>query len=465
MKTYLDATDFLDRFINYERQMGSLVYNSRTFNIEGFRTFLKKFGNPQEKIPAIHIAGTKGKGSIAAMLEAALTNAGLRTGLYTSPHIKTYLERFRISGREIPEGKFVHYIDYVRRHLGQSISLLPKRYRTVFELLTAVAFLYFGDESVDIAILETGLGGRLDATNVVRPVVSIIASLGLDHTNLLGEHISDIAREKGGIIKKGIPVVLSRQNEEFLPEILSTITALCEKKKAPLIRAEEKVHILKREIIFRDSDEACISGQRIFVELSGGEKAEVTVTLAGEHQAENCRTALAALGVLGENGFAFNLRKAYNGLAKCHWHGRIEFLKSSPPIVLDGAHCPLSTAALRRTLAECFPSYARILLLGILKNKDAAAISRELAKDPLLTCVITFTPPTPRGLPAQDLARIIRSSFPAVEVATSPQNAVKRALSHAQPKTLIVATGSIYNLDALKEAFMDVNRSRNSLSL
>jgi len=454
VKTYSEAVQYLEKFINYEKQLDKLEYNEREFNLEGFREFLRRLRNPQDTFRSLHIAGTKGKGSVAAMLEAGLVNGGLRVGLYTSPHLGSYLERFRIQGMEMPEEKFVSSIDQLTRLQKEWGEKPSQGYRTVFEILTAAAFLYFHEEKIDIAVLETGLGGRLDATNVVSPMVSIITSLGLEHTNLLGTTLSEISREKGGIIKPHVPVVLSRQEEDKLPEILPVMTSLCEERDAPLVRAEKEIRFVKRELIRSRGNRRIVTGQRLFFQLKKGEDCEVAIPLLGPHQIENCRTSLAALMQLKDRGMDFDFPKAVQGISGTRWCGRIEVACSDPVIILDGAHCPLSAKALRITLAECFPSCRRIFLLGILKGKDVSGIAGEIAKDPMISRIITFPPPSPRGIPAEELASLIRPLFSDVDAVSSPEQAFEKSLTQRQKETMIVITGSLYNVDPFKRLIL-----------
>jgi dihydrofolate synthase/folylpolyglutamate synthase len=454
VKTYSEAAAYLEKFINYEKQLDKLEYNERQFNLEGFREFLSRLQNPQDTFRSLHIAGTKGKGSVAAMLEAALFRAGVRVGLYTSPHLGSYLERFRIQGMEMPEERFVSSIDQLTRLQEERGGKPPQGYRTVFEILTALAFVYFHEEKIDIAVLETGLGGRLDATNVVSPLVSIITSLGLEHTNLLGTTLSEISREKGGIIKPHVPVILSRQEEEKLPEILPVLTGLCESQDAPLLRADKEIRFVRGELIRSGGNRRIVTGQRLFFQLKKGEECEVMIPLLGPHQIENCRTALATLMQLKEMGIDFDFPKAVEGISETHWPGRIEVACSDPLIILDGAHCPLSAKALRITLEECFPSCRRIYLLGILKGKDVPGIAGEIAKDPMISRIITFPPPSPRGIPAEELGSLIRPLFPVVDAVSSYEQAFDKSLAQRQTETMIVITGSLYNVDPFKKLIL-----------
>ena len=454
MKTYSEAAAYLEKFINYEKQLDKIVYNERQFNLEGFREFLKNLSNPQDHYRCLHIAGTKGKGSVAAMLEAALVKTRLCVGLYTSPHLDTYLERFRINGVEIPERKFVSYIEKLVQLHETSLKTLPQGYRTVFEILTAAAFLYFKDEKIDLAVLETGLGGRLDSTNVVHPMLSIITSLGLEHTNLLGGTLAEIAREKGGIIKRNVPVILSRQEKDKWPEILPVITELCKKNNAPLLRAEEEVRLVKHALIKNGDNGRLVSGQRLLFQLGNNGNCEVVLPLLGRHQIENCRTVLAALKEMKEMEMDFDFREAVRGISETHWPGRIEAVSINPFIVLDGAHCPISAKALRLTLEECFPSLPRIYLLGILRGKDSLGIAGEIAKDPRISRIIAFPPPSPRGIPGDELANTIRPVFPDVETASCYEDALEKSLAQYREESMIVVAGSLYNVHPFKKLLL-----------
>lgn len=454
MKSYSDVEHYLEQFINYERRLDSLAYDPKTFNLDSFLEFLDSLGNPQQGFRAIHIAGTKGKGSVAAMLEAALLNAGFHTGLYTSPHLSSYCERFRLNGVPISESLFVRYANILRDAQSHSDAPPLKRYRTVFELLTALAFLCFKDEMVDVAIIETGLGGRLDSTNVLNPILTIITALGLDHTNLLGSDITDIAREKGGIIKFGIPCVISRQPQEFENRVIPVLSSIARAQSAEIIRSEQKAHLVTIErISIGQSADAC-SSQRLIFDVDSLGRFDAIIPLMGEHQAENARTAIAALRQLKISGLLdFETEKAVGGLANTKWRGRIEIANLDPLIIIDGAHCPLSAAALRETLEQCFPQRHKILLLGILKGKNAGGIWNELKKDKYLKKVILFTPSSPRALPAENLAEIVQPDCPDAMVRESLESAIERAMTLVSDKDMIVVAGSLYNVAPAEKIF------------
>jgi len=456
MKSYSDVERYLEQFINYERRLDTLAYDPLTFNLDSFFEFLDSLGNPQQGFPAIHIAGTKGKGSVAAMLEAALLKAGLHTGLYTSPHLSSYCERFRIDGNPISESSFVRYAEFLRDAQSQSSTPPLKRYRTVFELLTALAFLFFNDEKVDVAIIETGLGGRLDSTNVLNPILCVITALGLDHTNLLGNDIADIAREKAGIIKFRTPCVISKQPQEFQNRIIPVLTSAARAQEAELIRSEQKAILIPKGLHNSRNAESAASGQRLAFDVDAMGRFEVFIPLIGEHQAENARTAVAVLRQLKIGGLLdFEMEKAVGGLADTNWRGRIEISCGKPLVVIDGAHCPLSAAALRKTLEQYFPKRQKILILGILKGKNAGGIWNELKKDKHLKKVILFAPSSPRALPAESLAEIVHPDNPDAIVCKSLDNAIKQAAMLVSDDDMIVVAGSLYNIAPAKK-FLDL---------
>jgi dihydrofolate synthase/folylpolyglutamate synthase len=453
MKTYGEAVRFLDHFINYEKNQEQLVYSEKNLDLEDFKRFLGQWNLPQNRMNFIHIAGTKGKGSTAAMLEAALIDAGFHVGLYTSPHLESYLERFRIDGRQITEECFLTYLEELKGHLREIPSSSSSRFRTVFELLTAMAFLLFRDEKVDMAIMETGLGGRLDATNIIQPRLCVITALGLDHTHLLGNKITDIAKEKGGIIKNGIPLILSQQEKSTRELTIPVLRRICNTVNAPFIEAVKQVEILENRLLHNGRESGAISGQKIRFRMEM-EEHEVIMPLLGNHQVENCRTAITALTELNKRGLPVDLPKAFQGFSRTHWPGRFEILPGSPLTVLDGAHCPLSARALVRTLNDCFPGYNRVYLLGILKGKDVAGISRELSQDPLCHHMISFPSPSPRGYKADELASIIKGVYQGVEIADSPEKAVDIGIEYTKKGGVVVVTGSLYHLEMMKKALL-----------
>ncbi|MCX5748738.1 MAG: bifunctional folylpolyglutamate synthase/dihydrofolate synthase [Candidatus Saganbacteria bacterium] len=296
---------------------------------------LRELGDPQKKIKTVHVAGTNGKGSVCAMVSLVLREAGYRTGLFTSPHLFTYMERFKINGKDIPENKFNGYVGKVRAVINkyEKGEELP----TEFEILTAIAFLYFADENVTIAVIETGLGGRLDSTNVITPLVSVITNVDLDHTEVLGKTIELIAKEKAGIIKDNIPVVTAAQGKA-----LSVIKKTAAKKKGRLV---------------------IVSGPDLNLSAS--------IPLYGQHQKINAATAVAAVAELRKSGYKISDSDIRIGIAKTKWPARFQILRRDPVVIVDGAHNPAGIKALIDSASAFKNRSGRdIFVAGILRRKD-----------------------------------------------------------------------------------------------
>jgi dihydrofolate synthase/folylpolyglutamate synthase len=477
--TYEQARHYLTARLDFERKPAARPYTPTDYNLEGFVELLGRMENPQHAFPSIHIAGTKGKGSVAALLDAALRAAGHRTGLFTSPHLRDYPERIRLDGLPISPETFAEAMSGLAPiveadgfHRGN-----PAPYRTVFELLTAMAFAVFARERVDIAILETGLGGRLDCTNVVRPEIAVITALGLDHTALLGGTLDRIAWEKGGIIKPGIPVVVAPQSPVAREQAVPVLERLARERNSPLYHAE-------RMIIARRIDET-ERGQTL--ELQPGEgladfvgersPARVYLPLPGDHQIENLRTAASVWAVLRNRGWDLSWDAFFRGVGQCRWPGRIEVIPSRPRIVVDGAHCPLSIRALADTLRRLYPEARWHVVMGVQRDKDFPAMLRILSRTPetgpssppgemaVITCGWTFyEPPGGRGAPAEELAAAARAlgySERDVATQTSPADALRHAI-HRQvnPGNLIVVCGTLYTVAEL----LDVARAETGIS-
>ncbi len=451
--TYKEAIRYLESFVNYEKRLDSVSYTTESFDLQGFAEFMHSLDNPQDAIPSIHIAGTKGKGSTAALLQAALMNCGLKTGLYTSPHLHSYRERFRINRKTISSEEFVHYIDQL---MGMKKNTGPNGgFRTVFELLTAMAFLWFRDSKPDFMVIETGLGGRLDATNVISsPLAAMITALGLEHTQLLGPKISDIAREKAGIVKKGVPLILARQKPAIMSAALPVIQRICNERGASLIQAHKHFTVKKRRIVYSSETDGCFQEQEILFLDKQQREIAVRIPMPGLHQAENVETVLTALEILGQIDARIVISRSVPGMAGTCWPGRVEILQgTSPMVVLDGAHCPLSSRALAETLLEVFPSRRFVLVFGLLRGKNVREIFRPLCERLPLRQVIVFEPPSPRALPAGEALCVIKSFFPGAQSAESPHMAAEQARAVTRSEDIIVVAGSIYSLDIMRQIF------------
>lgn len=430
------ALDYLYSFFNFE-QPAEDRYASAKIDIFRPRQLLSHLGDPQNRYPAIHIAGTKGKGSVAAMCAFSLRAAGYRVGLYTSPHLQEFRERIRILTPDDPDGRippaaFVHHIE----QLKPAVAATPGT--TWFEILTAVAFLHFAQEKIDVAVLEVGMGGRLDATNVVTPLVSVITSLSLDHMKYLGDTLAQIAFEKGGIIKPGIPVISASQQ----PEALDVLRQLATEREAPLSVIGQNWHYHGRTpttgeqelIITHSPDPAFIPDDTTF-----------PLALFGNFQLENATLALAALQVARPSFPRLTLAACREGLAGVVWPGRLQILHQSPDtptLLADCAHNPDSAQKLSYELRHHY-RYGRLwFIFGSARDKD---FRQELAALlPAAAGIITTTVNHPRSATPEELAALAEElgakAYPAVDMDT----AVSLAWTLAAPGDLICVTGSIY---------------------
>lgn len=391
--------------------------------LDPVRSLLERLGNPQESFPSVLIAGTNGKGSVAAMTASLLTAAGFRTGLYTSPDLIDFRERIRINGRMIQREEIVACVEAVKRGVRETVSY--------FEFLTAMAFLHF-QKKVDIVVLEVGLGGRLDATNVVVPLVSVITNISLEHREYLGNTLEQIACEKGGIIKeRGICLTAARQRP-----VIETLEGICRERGATLYRVGKEI----RTILHRD-------GTFSYRGL-GRSQDRLLCPLIGRHQISNAALALGAVELIGEARFRVDDAAVAQGLKQVRWEGRLEILQRSPMLLVDGAHNPAGVATLRRALENDFPGRRLILVFGVLGDKDYRTMARRLF--PLADRVILTRPHSERALHPDSLRPLAEKHNRAVEVIEDPGNALIRALSLAGTDDLVCAAGSLYLVGEIK---------------
>ena len=351
---YQAALDYLYSFVDF-----SLTHQQNlapeNFDLSRMRLLMAALGNPEKSYTTIHVAGTKGKGSVSAFCASALQENGLKTGLYTSPHLKDFEERIQINHLPISQTDLVKLIDEIKPY----VAAIPKL--TTFEISTALAFWHFSRQGVDIAVIEVGLGGRLDATNVITPLVSVITSISRDHTFVLGDTLTEIAGEKGGIIKPGIPVVLAPQREE--PR--ERLHQIANERDCPLtqVGSDFKFSIKSRTL----------DGQVISIwhkEKNGASPTLIEISLLGDHQAENAATAYVTLQTIKEAGVNLSEGAIRQGLRETTWAGRFEILQQEPPIIIDAAHNAYSARALQNTLDQHYPEHEKILILGVSADKD-----------------------------------------------------------------------------------------------
>lgn len=428
MQSYREAMQYIDSFIDYEKKE-DFPYNERFLNLERMEYLLSLIGAPHRDFPVIHIAGTKGKGSTAAIITSILAANGSKIGLYTSPHLITPRERIRIGDRLISEEEFTRYLSQIRYKLEKSSQQFTF---TFFEIYTALAFLYFSRHRVDLAVLETGLGGRLDATNVVSPLVAVITQISLDHTRELGDDLTSIAAEKSGIIKEGSLVLTSPQDE----------TAL---KVLEQVAREKKVRLYKvgEDIRFRRKKSGSLA-QTFWLKTTRRTYPDLHLSLAGTHQLINAATAVGAIDLLQEKGILVPSEIVVEALKKVKWPARIHMLSREPMFIVDCAHNGASAQALANYLQEKFPQKRIILILGILKNKDVQGIARPLCS--LADKVILTRVNSPRALAPEKIGEVILEfcKNKNILIKREVESAVLHAQNLAYPEDLICVTGSVH---------------------
>lgn len=455
------AFDFLFGRINYERT--SLVpYTTGEFKLDRIRRLLAALGDPHKKFPAIHIAGTKGKGSTAAMMASILQVAGYRVGLYTSPHLNTLEERFVINGQLCSDQEFVSLVQEIQKavhHIAEqelSGTAPPMGEHTFFEITTALGLLHFARQKVDAAVLEVGLGGRLDSTNVCLPAVCIITTISFDHTRQLGNTLALIAAEKAGIIKPGIPVVSGVTNDE--PR--DVIRAIAAQQNAPLY--ERSIDFDTQSLFASESGavpaELAMAGYPFkYLEPATNPTyslAPLQLKLLGQHQMENAAGVIRAARLLAEQGWKISESHIREGLTHCSTAGRIEILSQHPTILIDVAHNVASVAAVSETIKQRFTNPRRILIFASSKDKDAASMMQMLAPH-FSHIILTKYLHNPRAFEPAELLALAPTANPELsnvtwEIQAEPKLALDRAKSLANREDLICATGSFFLASELR---------------
>ncbi len=454
MFTYQDALDYLYSFVDYG-QLRTYKYSAETFDLRRMVEFLERLGNPQTRYPVLHLAGTKGKGSVSAMCASVLHTAGYRTGFYTSPHLQDFCERLRVNGDFIPRETVAEIVDAMRPHIEAVPGL------TTFELTTALAFEYFARARVDVAVIEVGLGGRLDATNVVTPLVSVITSLSYDHMNLLGNTLAEIAGEKAGIIKPGVPVVSAPQKDEAR-EVLERIAA---ERGSPLTLvgrdwlAAPLRHSLDSQTfaIWSGQEQAQLDTLHAQGHIVEWVPAKFEIPLLGQHQVENAAVAYAALTALRACGLPLAHTAIEDGLRAVRWPGRFEILNRQPVLIVDGAHNRDSAQKLMTALADYFPGRPAHLLFGASSDKDVDGMFAELLAGATVTRATMVQAVHPRAIEPDELAARARTQRPDLWVAAYPSvaRALAEALTLAAPETVIVACGSLFVVAEVQAAWAE----------
>ncbi|NLT93964.1 MAG: bifunctional folylpolyglutamate synthase/dihydrofolate synthase [Clostridia bacterium] len=422
---YQEALEYLHKLCKFGINLG----------LERIENLLDHLGNPQLKIKTVHIAGTNGKGSTVAMLANILKAAGFKVGVYTSPHLHSYTERISINGINISHSDFAEEMAKVKAVVPQVLKATGEN-PTEFEILTAMAFDYFSAQKVDIAVIEVGMGGRLDSTNILLPEVCVLTGISADHIDYLGPALTDIAREKAGIIKKGIPVVSSRQTEE----VLQVIREKAENVGAPLYLTEDCRYTQLSYSVF---------GQQFALTTPNKQYEKIPLALLGDHQLENAATAVYTIEILRSLGWFINDEAIIEGLRTVYWPGRLEYLWLKAPVIFDGAH----NRAGAKVLAEAIPKYFRykrmIFVLAILADKEREAIINLLG--PIGDVFIVTKAPSARAGQWDDVVNLLRKFNKEVLVRENNQEAVDLAFAMAEEGDFICFTGSLYFLGGIRE--------------
>jgi dihydrofolate synthase / folylpolyglutamate synthase len=494
-KEYQQALDYLYSFVDYSLTRG-FQFSPEKFNLDRMFNLLAVLGNPHTGYPIIHVAGSKGKGSVAAMCASVLKKAGYRVGFYTSPHLHDYCERIQVNGQQIRRSELVALVAEVK----PAVAMIPEL--TTFEITTALGFLYFTRNNVNAAVIEVGLGGRLDATNVVSPVVSVITSISYDHLQVLGDTLAKIAAEKGGIIKPGIPVVSAPQKDE----VTRVLEELAGQRGSRLIQvgrdfgfrrqaastgqAALDVQVVPEKQVFYDDklvstsqadqtrkdepfkvDQPDLSGQTVLVwKAKGPDKADpdiqlrdtlpirLRIPLLGSHQVENAATAYTALQVFCMSGYVIPEDAFYSGFGDVYWPGRFEILDHSPMLLVDSAHNRDSARRLRETLEEYFPGYRITMIFGVSEDKDVEGMFLELL--PQVDRIIATRSFHPRAMESEELARIAVPFGKPVQAVNTVEQAVESAAKSVVEysiqggRVMILATGSLFIAAAVREIWL-----------
>ncbi|MGH7243277.1 MAG: bifunctional folylpolyglutamate synthase/dihydrofolate synthase [Phycisphaerales bacterium] len=429
-----EATRYLYSRTNVEALSPKKI-PAQVWKLDRMEALMEALGNPHRTFRSVHVAGSKGKGSVCAMTSAALIGCGLTTGLYTSPHIADIRERICLNGQMVSERDFVSLIsevaiaaDSIRRKMGMA---------TFFELMTAAAFVHFAREAVDVAVIEVGLGGRLDSTNVITPEVCAITAIQLEHTHILGDTLDKIAREKAGIIKPGVPIITIPQQK---PMVLDAIKEIATREGAPIAVVGQTIDFSSR---FETTTQLG-AHMRVSLATSRVQFEHVAVPLKGEHQAMNCGLALAILDRLKERGVAITERGAAAGLAKTPNPARMELIYSQPRIVVDGAHNPESIHALMKSLGAHIKYDSLIVIFGCAADKDVAGMLTRLGTG-ADKIIFTRAEGNARAADPRELhRRFAETPGKMSQVAPSLKEAINMAAKAAQKEDLICVTGSFY---------------------
>ena len=437
---FIKALKFLESLTDYER-LRIVRYNSQNFDLDRMRSLLRKLGNPQDHFKSVHVAGTKGKGSTCAMIASMLRANGYKVGVYTSPHLCDIRERIAVNGEMIPHSDFSRLIRQVEPIVARS-----KPTPTFFDVITAVAFKYFAEQKIDIAVVETGLGGRLDSTNVLKPEVTAVTSISKDHMAQLGHTLPKIAEEKAGIFKAGVPAVTITQD----PEVEAVLQRVAHKAGAPFDVTGKSIEFSYRF----EATRMLGPHNRICLTTPTSRFEHLAVPLMGEHQAINCGLALAVIDKLKTRGFAINDAKAMEGLTKTTMPGRMEIIAYNPRVLVDGAHNAASLDALMKAIGQHVPYDSMVVIFGCCQDKDIPGMLERItagADKVIFTKVDSIRTADPEEL----AARYVELYGKMAQVAHTLEDALAIANRAVTREDLICITGSFYLVGEAKKYFAD----------
>jgi len=446
---YNQALDYLYSFVDYSLKHSSELAKAE-FNLDRMFALMEELGNPHEKYPIIHVAGTKGKGSVSALCAVGLQAAGYKVGLYTSPHLLDYVERIRINDEPISHLQLVELVEQVK----DAVARIPKL--TTFEITTAIGLLAFARNNVNAAVIEVGLGGRLDATNIVFPKVSVITSLSYDHMAVLGDTLARIAGEKAGIIKEGVPVVSAPQTEEAL-EVLERVA---KERNCPFVLVGKDV---KFERLTSSLDGQSLRLSSFHFPLSvKAEPVNLTIPLLGSHQIENTAIAYVALKT---SGIPISDETIQKGFSEVKWRARFEVVRRDPPLIFDSAHNQDSFVKLRNTLEEHFPGKMVTLIFGASEDKNIPGMFAEM-KPKIRTLIVTRAD-HPRALEPQKIIELANQA--GLETKSEVIIPVESALRHAleiseKDGSIVLSAGSMFVTAEVMKAWNERESKINNLA-
>ena len=423
---YQEALEFIEKSHKFGMKLG----------LENTFKLLELLGNPQDKLKFIHVAGTNGKGSVCSFISSILKEEGYKVGLYTSPYLETFTERIRLNGNNIPEKDVARIITIMKEKIDKMVSE-GYSYPTEFEIETVMAFYYYYEQEVDYVVLEVGLGGRYDATNVIKPLVSVITSISLDHTGILGDTLGKIVYEKAGIIKEDSITVVYKQSKEA-EEVIKSV---CKEKNTRYIEADFENLVIKKSDI----------NSQIFDCIIIDEKFEnMEISLIGDHQINNAVLALTVIKVLkDEKNIKISDNSIKKGLTNTKWAGRIEKIGDNPIFIIDGAHNEDGAKSLARALENHFNGKKMTLLIGMLKDKDIDSVLQILINK--FEKVITTTPDSDRAINSEELKEMIEKYIDNVISIPKIEDAVKYILENAEKDEIIISAGSLYMIGHVRQ--------------